>query len=184
MKLYGSYTSPYVRHCRALLDYFQLSYELVPTDQSQSHKLVATKRVPFLQDGDISLTDSASIIRYIREKAGSKFCKNVIDLDQFCLVNTALDSAANLFYLEKFGLDPSNNDYTQRQQERIYSTLDELEKLHLDFDIDNDACLRLACFIDWALFRHLLDFDNYPRLLGLLGQANDHSVFAQTQPNE
>ena len=95
MKLFGSTTSPYVRHCRVLLDHAKLEYELIPTDQTQSNQAVATKRVPFLQDGELQLTDSMSIIRYIREKADQAFCSSVIELDQFCLANTALDSAAS-----------------------------------------------------------------------------------------
>lgn len=184
MKLYGSLTSPYVRHCRIALMQSQLSFELIATDQTQSAELIATQRVPFLKDNNITLSDSASIIRYTREKADQTFLKTVEDLDKFCFVNTILDSAANLFYLEKFGLNQQDNAYTQRQNNRINDSLLELENSSITFQDNNDWHLRLTCFMDWAIFRHRIQSDNYPNLCHLLKQAQQNKIFALTRPTE
>ena len=45
----------------------EFEFEFIETDQSQSAELSPTKKVPFLQDGDIVLSDSSSILKYIRE---------------------------------------------------------------------------------------------------------------------
>ena len=63
MELFGSFTSPYVRHCRVVLAHTGLDCEFVETDYDQSAARSPTRRVPFLRDGDRMLTDSASILR-------------------------------------------------------------------------------------------------------------------------
>jgi glutathione S-transferase len=73
MKLYGSYTSPFVRHCRIALIETGLAFDFIETDQTGSAAKSPTKRVPFLEDGNIFLTDSSSILKHIREKTGHTF---------------------------------------------------------------------------------------------------------------
>jgi len=131
MKLYGSYTSPYVRHCRIALLEAGLIFEFIETDQTASASKSPTKRVPFLEDGDIFLTDSSAIIRYIREKVGTKFLPSVAELNQYCLVNSALDSCTNLFFLQRDGVNIEAFEYTKRQKARIESSLVELNSFNL-----------------------------------------------------
>ena len=124
----GSFTSPFVRHCRIALLEEQFEFELIETDGEASAAQSPTKRVPFLKDGDIQLTDSSSILKYAREKAGKTFLKDLQDYDQYCLVNTVLDSCVNLFLLERHGLSADANSYLQRQSQRIESGLTELNQ--------------------------------------------------------
>ena len=91
MKLFGSYTSPYVRHCRIVLARNGQDCRFVETDYEQSAELSPARRVPFLYDDKLMLTDSASILRYLREKAGQPFFPDIRDYDLFLLVNTAMD---------------------------------------------------------------------------------------------
>ncbi|WP_352339711.1 glutathione S-transferase N-terminal domain-containing protein, partial [Psychrobacter sp. 16-MNA-CIBAN-0192] len=88
MKLYGSFTSPFVRHCRIALLESTLDYQFIETDQASSATLSPTKRVPFLHDGELSLTDSSAILRYIRHKSSKTYLDTVVELDQFCMINT------------------------------------------------------------------------------------------------
>jgi len=131
MKLYGSYTSPYVRHCRIALLEEGLDVEFIETDQTKSAELSPTKKVPFLVDGDLVLSDSSSILKYIREKAGKPFLSDVQDFDLYCFANTLMDSGANVFYLEKFGLKPEDNAYVERQNSRIQQGLEMLNQLRV-----------------------------------------------------
>ena len=108
MKLYGSYTSPFVRHCRIALLETGLACEFIETDQAGSAAKSPTKRVPFLEDGDVFLTDSSSILKHIREKAGTAFLSSASELDLFAMVNTALDATVNLFFLERDHLPPKH----------------------------------------------------------------------------
>lgn len=183
MKLYGSYTSPFVRHCRIVLLETNQSFEFVETDQAGSAAKSPTKRVPFLEDDKIFLTDSSSILKYLREKAGNSFCQTAAELDQFCLVNTALDTTVNLFFIKRDGVDIETIPYLQRQAARIQSTLAELNQLTLPSAAPyNDAQLRLACFIDWAKFRKQLDFSAFENLERFYKGVLEYSYFKETQP--
>ena len=123
MKLYGSYASPFVRHVRIVLLETGLACEFIETDQTGSAAQSPTQRVPFLQDGDIFLTDSASIIKYLRERVGQDYCKTAKELDELCLVSTLMDATVNLFFIKRDGVDISGIPYLQRQAARIHTTL-------------------------------------------------------------
>jgi len=183
MKLYGSYTSPYVRHCRIALLEAGSVFEFIETDQTVSANKSPTKRVPFLEDGNIFLTDSSAIIRYIREKVGTTFLPSIEELNQFCLVNSALDSCANLFFLQRDGVDIAAFDYTRRQKARIESSLIELNSLNLPMQAPyNDVHLRLACFLAWSLFRNRIQIDAYKNLQNFLGKFDNYQPFFDTAP--
>lgn len=183
MKLYGSYTSPFVRHCRIVLLETQQPFEFIETDTVSSAEKSPTKRVPFLQDGDNFFTDSCSIIKYLREKSGQSFCSTAKELDEFCMATTALDSTINLFFIERDKIDINKIPYLQRQAERIQSTLIELNVLSLPLKAPyNDAHLRLACFMGWAKFRARVDFSTHKNLENFYEYIMNYAHFKNTQP--
>lgn len=183
MKLFGSFTSPFVRHVRIVLLETGLACEFIETDQASSAVKSPTKRVPFLEDGDIFLTDSSSIIKYLREKAEQTFCKTAKELDEFCLANTALDATVNLFFIKRDGVDIQAIPYLQRQAARIESTLAELNRLDLPSSAPyTDAQLRLACYIGWCKLRKQVDFTDYANLENFYLAALEYPPFQATQP--
>jgi glutathione S-transferase len=183
MKLYGSYTSPFVRHCRIVLLETGIDCEFIETDLAASAVKSPTKRVPFLEDGDIFLTDSSAIIKHLREKAGSQFCATTHELNKFCLVNSVLDTVVNLFFIKRDGVDISSIPYLQRQAARIQSTLEELNNtafaLQAPYD---DADLRLGSFMSWAILRNQIDFSRYPQLEKFYQAILTYDAFAKTSP--
>ena len=183
MKLYGSFTSPFVRHCRIALLESGLAYQFIETDQAGSATLSPTQRVPFLLDGELSLTDSNSILRYIRHKSSKAYLETVIELDQFCMINTALDSSINLFFLSRDGVDITRFDYTIRQAQRINTTLAEFETLALPLHGPfNDVQLRLGCYLSWAVYRQRVNIDDYPKLKLFLTAIEQEPFFIATAP--
>lgn len=183
MKLYGSYTSPFVRHCRILLHESNLDWEFVETDGVASAAQTPTKKVPFLRDGDLALTDSCSIVKYIREKNGQPFCFTVLEYDHLCMVNTMLDASVNLFMLEKDGITADQSKYLQRHSARIKASLAELnQRVWRDTGPYNDAELRLLCYLDWVLFRKRFTFDEYTNLTAFLTSARNYLPFTKTAP--
>lgn len=182
MQLHGSFTSPFVRHCRIVMLQNDTQFEFIETDYAQSAEGSSTMRVPYLFDGDIQLHDSSSIIHYLREKNNQKLYEDALTHDLFLLVNTALDSTINLFLLEKSGVNIQENSYAVRQRNRIercLQTLNAEAKAGMKW---NDVGIRLACFIDWALYRQRLDFSAYPALLNWLEQAKQYKEFNLTAP--
>ncbi len=183
MKLYGSYTSPFVRHCRIALLETGLDCEFIETDQAGSAAQSPTQRVPFLVDGDIFLTDSSSILKHIREKSGATFLATATELDLFAMVNTALDATVNLFFLQRDGVDLQAYEYTRRQAARIESSLAELNALTLPMQAPySDVELRLACYLFWGLFRKRIALDAHKNLQNFLHAIHSYEPFANTAP--
>ncbi|MCT8985843.1 glutathione S-transferase family protein [Shewanella phaeophyticola] len=183
MKLYGSYTSPFVRHCRIALLESTLDHEFIETDQAASATKSPTKRVPFLQDGELTLNDSSAILRYIRQKSDKPFIESAVELDQYCLVNTALDSTINLFFLARDGVDIEQYEYTLRQAQRVESILIALEQLKLPLHGPyDDVQIRLGCYLSWAVFRQRINIDSYPRLKLFLAAIEREPFFSETAP--
>lgn len=184
MKLFGSYTSPYVRHCRIALAQTGLDREFIETDYRQSAEQSPTQRVPFLEHGELRFTDSASILRYLRESAGQRFFPDVREFDQFLLATTALDSTVNLFLLERDGIGPDSAPYLERQQQRVDGTLTHLESLVADDVLirGGDAALRLACYLSWGLFRERFSLSERPALREFLAEYDRDPEFDRTHP--
>ncbi len=183
MKLYGSYTSPFVRHCRVALAQTGFAFEFVETDHAMSAEKSPTAKVPFLTDDGLTLTDSSSILKYVREKSGGNFLADLADHENFVMTNTLLDSAINLFMLENEGVGSDRINYLARQKKRVASGL---KALNGRFDpsqgIDRDGALRGACFLDWGLFRKRISLDGLDNLRDLLAAANRVEAFAATAP--
>ena len=183
MILYGSYTSPYVRHCRVQLAQLGSDFEFVETDYAASDKGSPTKRVPYLQDGESAFTDSSSILMHIRQSAGLSFIEDTAEMERYCLAGTALDTAINLFLLEREGQTPDNNAYLARQSSRVQTTLAALDSLVSADDGEIDvADLRIACLLDWGLYRQRFTLDGLNNLTALLERARAWDVFANTAP--
>jgi glutathione S-transferase len=181
MKLYGSYTSPYVRHARIALMQGGYEFDFIEVDAATSAEKSPTSKVPFFSDGELNLFDSSSIVKYAREKSGRKFLEELEDYELFAMTNTLLDTAINLFLLEQEGFTPEQVKYLGRHKRRIEIGLKELDSR---FDPQQgairDSALRCSCFLDWALFRNRISLDGLDNLKGLLDAANEVAEFAAT----
>lgn len=184
MNLFGSYTSPYVRHCRIVLLETGIPCSLVETDSVGAATETPTMRVPFFRDGDLTLTDSASICRYLREKAGQPFLPTVADLELFSLAGTVLDTGINLFLFERQdGLLPERSKYLTKQATRLATGLRALNDGPLPEKAPfGDGALRLACLLGWGRFRERFSIDGLERLERFLALADSWEVFARTEP--
>ena len=183
MQVFGSLTSPYVRHVRIVILQTGSSAEFVEADAAQSALDSPTKKVPYLRDGDIVLSDSSSIIKYLREKSGQPFIPATKDYDLFCLINTLMDSAINLFLLERSGLNTCENGYLKRQATRVKEGIEYLSSLAPNIlTHDDDVHLRLLCFLAWGQFRNRFSLDGHDKLQMLLDQGDKNVLFLQTRP--
>lgn len=183
MKLYGSFTSPYVRHCRIALLQNAEKHEFIEAGFDTSARLSPSMKVPFLQTDKQLLSDSSTILRFIREQQGKPFLAQLQHHDLFCLISTLMDSAINLFYLEKEGIDSQQSSYLQRQQQRVEAGLYHLEEIcPADADLFNDAQLRLGIFLAWGQFRQRFSLASRPKLQSFLTQCDSDAHFIATKP--
>jgi len=184
MQLFGSYTSPFVRHIRIVLAQMGLEFEFVETDYTASAEKSPAARVPFLLDGERMLTDSLSILRFLREKAGQPFFPDLDDFDRFLLVNAALDSTVNVFLLERDGVTPEDAPYLGRQQRRIGQCLNALDEA-IEGDsptLEGDFGVRLGCYLSWALFRERFDLGRLDHLARFQQRFESDPAIAATHP--
>ncbi len=195
IELFGSRTSPYVRHARTALLESSLDWDFKLADAVAAQTGSPLMRVPYLVDGSLKLTDSAVIIRYIREQSGQPYLPTLEDHELFCTATTVLDSAVNVFLLQvSDGLRPDtvNNNIeivpggkflVNRQQARIEEGLRYLDTLQLPAEPPyTDGQLRLACLLGWGLFRERFTLDGLPNLNDFLSGINQYPAFADTAP--
>ena len=196
MKLYGVRTSPYVRHARVALAESGLSWQFEQVTPDTIN-LSPTLRVSFLIDGNLTLTDSAVIVRYAREQSGQAFLPSVGDHELFALATSILDTTVNLYLLNigdsaalaevatgtsAIGFNPRT--YYERQQERIVAGVRGLDQFELDASAPfTDGHIRLACLLDWASYRETIDLLGLNKLNDFLTRMREWPTFAETAPD-
>lgn len=192
--LYGTNTSPYVRHARiALLESgLEWRFEVVGVQSLGVDSPLL--RVPFLTDGELELTDSSVIIRYAREKAKQAFLPTIEDHELFCTATTVLDSAVNLFYLQlsegisvtdvnAIEIRPDAKFLANRQQARVESGLRALNAVQFPASPGyTDGQLRLVCLLAWGLFRDRFSLEGLDNLQAALETIDNYPPFADTKP--
>jgi len=186
MELYGSYTSPFVRHCRIALLQTELECEFIEIDAAQSATLSPTKKVPLLVDCELKLTDSTSILTHIYELVGEGFLTDLEEVELYHMTNTVLDACVNLVLLAKFdGITAEQSVYLTRQKDRIQTGLEAINDKTLSQALPlTQAETRLAIFLEWALFRNQISLEALPALQQLLDLAQTDPYFTQTAPKE
>ena len=182
IELHRSFTSPYVRHCRVALADRGIDDRFVEIDYAASAAASPTQRLPFLLGAGQPVTDSSSILRWVREEGGGRFLADLDAFDRDLMVNTALDTTVNLFLLERDGLEPDRVPYLAPQRDRVVSSLEVLERRFDGVDGTEDDGLRLACYLSWAAFRKRIDASPYPTLRRSVAHRDDDPVFADTHP--
>jgi len=183
MELFGSITSPFVRHCRIALRQTEQSFDFKIVDYSTSAQDSPMKKMPYLKDGNLLLTDSSSILMHIRNNAGYTFPASVEDFELFTMANTIADTAVNLFLLEKEGVTPAQSSYMTRQTQRLASGFKALnDMVDTSKPMETDGQIRVVCLIDWILFRERYELSSYHNLISMLAHASANPIFTTTDP--
>ncbi|WP_158587038.1 glutathione S-transferase family protein [Motilimonas pumila] len=187
MQLFGSYTSPFVRHCRIAIRQQDLPVTFIATTLEQAQLDSPTMKLPYFKDDQTLLTDSSVILRYLRQQSSLPFCAEIQDHECFALASTLLDAGISAVMLARAdGLTAANSAFAAKQQARVTQSLAYLDQL-IDprtWSFQNDGHIRLACALDWGLFRQSFSLEAYPQLHAVLGQANEQKHFVATAPHE
>lgn len=195
MTLYGVGTSPYVRHARIVLALSNLDWQFKQaTPDVMGHS--PTRRVPFLTDGDLTLTDSSVIVRHVREQADQLFLPTIRDYELFAMATSVLDTAVNLYLLNVadsaelgkvtsgtsvIGFNPRS--YFETQQKRINTGMQGLNSFELSYHGPyTDAEIRLACLLDWGDYRGTIALSGMENLSAFLEAIRGWPPFSETAP--
>lgn len=198
IRLYGSFTSPFVRRVQYVAQVLELTYHQVDTmvekGQEELRKKSPIWKVPLVEIDGVKLWDSRTIIEYLFEKYGTDSFRmpqgegkwresNLIQA-----IDAALESAINVFYLAKDGIHPSDSAYLKKQQDRIHSILQWIKtELNENYFTSEKKFglseLVLYTTLDWLQFRNAYPVSEDPFWTGFLEQhGKDDENLKNTAP--
>lgn len=212
LKLFGHDPSPFVRRVRVLFAELGIPFERDArgwVSDSAPDFLTGSPigRLPMLDRGERSreryVYDSRVIAEVLYETQGGVTAPtddapriqptlwrgSLEDEDRnvVSVVDGALDSAVNLFLLEKDGVDASKAPYLARQRDRVQTCLAWLDARyqgrvtlspsHLAF-----ADISVVCALGWMRFRQRADVDVFPNLAAMEQVHVKRASFASTMP--
>lgn len=198
MKLYGSITSPFVRRVRFLCHEIGQSFTLIDSLTEAGQAALREKnpiwKVPCAEIDGLVLWDSHTIIDYLTEKyqghpkllrraQGAEYWRerNLVSAADGCV-----ESAINVFYLKKDGVQVTEVAYLKKQMARVESILTWL-KSQLNgnyFTAENRIGmpeLTFYCILDWLRFRAMYAVNDDPILSNYLEFHRPHPGFAATR---
>jgi glutathione S-transferase len=202
IRLFGTETSPYVRRVRIVAHELGVDVELVNTadeaGQARLREVSPIWKVPaavFVDGGDEQLVlDSTVICAHMMALAGPGPLAPLdpSDLDSRNLqtvVDGALDSLVNVFYLGKDGVTPEQASYVAKQRARTESACRWLEDRVQGDSLSGEACphlvdIALATTIAWMQFRTTYPVDRHPGLMRCFAALDERASFQQTRPPE
>jgi glutathione S-transferase len=165
----------------ALENYCDLVFISLDIFSKQDRPTMASKnparKIPILIDGDLTLSDSSSILRYLLEK--KEHPKLTWPQEHLLTtINACNDSLVELVLCERSGFDTQSDKlFFNLQNERIAQTLDYLNTHLTDDEFKSCECLNISlyCLLDWICFRELIDFNQHQQLVTF------HNNFSQRQ---
>ncbi|MDB4946639.1 MAG: gst [Labilithrix sp.] len=212
LKLFGHDPSPYVRRVRVLFAELGIPFErdargwmADPAPELAAESPIG--RLPMLDRGPRAreryVYDSRVIAEVLYEAQGGvtaptddaphiqpTLWRGSLEDEDRNVVSTAdaaLDSAINLYLLEREGVKRDAVPYLQRQQQRVEACLAWLDRryegkitlspTHMAF-----ADITVVCAIDWLRFRQRADIDAHPHLTAMQKVHARRASFASTAP--
>lgn len=183
MKLYGTVPSPYVRRLRLYMadrQYEFINSNIFGEDREEIKAKNPTLKIPMLEDPDLpgeTLLDSGVIYRYLCDKFSDKPL-NIRQQNLLTIIDAVNDSLVNTLLLKRGEFDVSEDRlYFNIQKERQKVSFDYLEQVaSTDLVSDwNYAAISLFVLVEWAKFRDLYNFDDYPNLNAFV-ENNKHQL--------
>lgn len=193
MKLYGSTTSPYVRRLRLVLaetDYEFESVNVFGADREELKKTNPTLKIPMFKDAKLEgtdvLYDSGLIYRYLVEQYGFG-ALTFAEQNMLAVIDACSDSLINMMIMRRSDIDTSQDKlYYNIQRERQQVSFDVLEKevAKGTFSNWNYLSISLLVLVEWAQFRDLFEFSNFPHLLSFVAESQQQKGVLDTGPKE
>jgi len=191
MKLIGTDASPYARRIRmwALENNCDLEFVTLNIFSEEGRPTLANnnpaRKVPILVDGDLTLGDSNTILRYLLKKTA----KPDLTWSQeqlLTIVNACNDSLVEMVLCKRSGFDTQSDKlFFNLQNERIAETLSYLNTHLADDEFKSCEYLNISlyCLLDWICFRELTDFSQHSELVAFHGQYSKRQAAINTSPS-
>lgn len=196
LRIYGTQTSPYVRRVRIVAHELKLAHELV--DTSTEDGLAAMRavtpiwKIPIAELDGVAVFDSAVINETLLRLHGPGPLAlhdphDVILRNAITVIDGALDSLINCFYLAKDGVTPEDAAYVHKQQDRAASAMAWLEGRASEGWLTPTksfglAEIALCTALGWMRFRDTYAIEQHPALLRCFEQHSERPSLVATQP--
>ena len=177
MKLYGTTTSPFVRRVRIVAAEAGQPFELIDTKpeagQAALRRASPIWKVPIAEVDGRVIFDSRTIIEWITTTRGWGGIEPPRDrwreANLINAIDGALESAVQVFYLRRDGMDVANLPFAHRQRDRITEIFDWLGT-ELEAERVGLPQISLVCTLDWMDFRKAFETgDRFARLRTFFG---------------
>ena len=185
--LLGSLTSPFVRRIRMLMENIPYEFKDMKIFEAQDalelNKINPINQIPVLMDSDLKIWDSRQIFNYLNliHKLHNMSWE---DENTLTAIDGALNAGVSLLMMNRSGIELDDSVmYIRRQKERNESILDYL-KPYLKTDALkewNFLTMSLYSFLDWALYRNLINIEARPECLAFLDAHAERAIVKLTQ---
>lgn len=193
MKLYGSNASPYVRRLRMLLAETDYDFQVVNVfgeDREAIKKVNPTLKIPMFEDekleGTNVLYDSGLVYRFLVEQYGFE-ALSFAEQNYLAVIDACNESLVNMMIMRRSGIDTTEDKLyfnIQRERQQVSFDLLEQEVGKGTFANWNYLAISLLVLVEWARFRELFDFANYPNLTAFVAQNQQQTGVQETAPKE
>lgn len=185
--LLGSKTSPFVRRIRMLLEHIPYEFKEMnifeTEDGLQLNKINPLNQIPVLTDGEKSIWDSRQIFNYLNKTHQLEELSWEEENTLTAIVG-AMSSGISLLLMKRSGMN-INEPYMfiNRQKERMDSILDYLKPYLENEGLKNwnFITMTMYCFLDWVVFRELLDLTHRPECQKFLATHCDRKIVKETE---
>lgn len=196
LRIYGTFTSPYVRRVRVLAHELGVDQELVDTTTDAGQAELRARnplwKVPSAElDGQL-IFDSRVISRRLAEAQaptgaiGPLAAADVEAENLTTVIDGTLDALINCFYLGRDGVSPADASYLQKQQDRAAASMAWIEARVAsrpggagDFGLVEIALCTTA---EWMSFRQTYAVEGHPAIAALAARHRERPSMVATRP--
>ncbi|MCA9691621.1 MAG: glutathione S-transferase N-terminal domain-containing protein [Nannocystaceae bacterium] len=193
VRLFGTDTSPYVRRVRVVARELGVPLTLVDI-RDEAGEAALRERTPIWKvpvaelDGALVLDSAVICDRLVAGREGGELSpvRALADRNAITVIDGALDSLINCFYLTRSGVD-ADVAYLQRQRARAESALAWLDARVDDGMVSADRRfglpeVALATAAAWIRFRDVYPVDRHAGVIACLERCEARESFARTRP--
>jgi glutathione S-transferase len=192
--VYGTITSPYVRRVRIVAHELGLAHELIDTStdagQAELRRRSPIWKIPAAElDGELVFDSRVICERLVTQHGAGKLAgvERLDERNRITVVDGALDSLINCFYLAKDGVDSDAVAYLRKQKERAASAMTWIDAQLRDGWLSTQQSfglpeIALASAAAWMRFRDTYPIDRHPGVLACLERCEARESFAATRP--
>lgn len=159
-------------------------------DREAIKKVNPTLKIPMFEDEKLEgakvLYDSGLVYRFLVEQYGFE-ALSFAEQNYLAVIDACNESLVNMMIMRRSGIDTAEDKLyfnIQRERQQVSFDLLEQEVEKGTFANWNYLAMSLLVLVEWAQFRELFDFANYPNLSAFVANNQQQTGVQETAPKE